>query len=98
MSEEFAFVARIFPDILRRLQEAILNLENAKRTEQETKDYCRLLRNSNPINLTLEQENELHNRIHIQIQRRIISENELEQLRNEFRSISRELLICSEIL
>jgi hypothetical protein len=98
MSEEFTFVARLLPDILTQLQEAIVNLENAKNEENQMKTHCRFLRDSSQNALTVEQENDIHNYIHIRVQNRINAEIRLNEIRNEFRSISRELLICSEIM
>ena len=97
MSEEFIFISRLLPNVIIRLQQAIVDLENAKSAEQQMREHCRLLRNSVP-SLTIEQENDLHNYINNKVQNRITAENSLEQIRNEFRSITRELLICSEII
>jgi len=97
MAEEFIFISRLLPDIIIRLQRAIVDLENAKSEEQQMREHCRLLRNSTP-NLTIEQENDLYTYVNNKVQRRINTENSLEQIRNEFRSITRELLICSEII
>jgi len=96
MSEEFIFISRLLPDVTARLQQAIVDLENAKSAEQQMREHCRLLRNSVP-SLTTEQENDLHTYINNKVQNRINTENSLDQIRNEFRSITRELLICSEL-
>ncbi len=97
MSEEFLFISRLLPDVTIRLHHAIINLENAKSIEHQVRENCRLLRNSGEA-ITIEQETDLHNRMNNAIQHRLNSENSLEQIRNEFRSISREILICSEMI
>lgn len=98
MSEEFAFVSRLLPNILTRLQEAIVNLENTKNEENQMRLHCRFLLDSSETALTPEQKNDINNYIHARVKNRISAETLLNELRNEFRSISRELLICSEIL
>jgi len=97
MAQDCRTVSSILPDIIERLNQAVVNLEAAKQSELTMRDHCNLLRES-ADNLSIEQEEDINRYIRDSIQTRINAENDLLQIRTEFQTVARQLLIITEIL
>lgn len=97
MAQDCRTVSSVLPDIIERLNQAVVNLEAAKQSERVMRDHCNLLRES-ADNLSIEQEEDINRYIRDSIQTRINAENDLLQIRTEFQTVARQLLIITEIL